>query len=330
MATTTTATSPAKQMSEACARFLDSLSADQRQKTTYEYMDGERIFWYYPPLNRHGLPLRDMDPRQRELALALMSTGLTDDSYQKARQIVDHEAVLGPLEKEEGRISFVRDPELYYFTAFGDPNSDEPWGWRVEGHHISLNFSVWGDDIISMTPFFFGANPAEVRKGPKAGLRILGRREDLAFELMDSLDAGQRSKAVLYDKAPYDILTYNSSKVSLPAEEGLPASKMSETQRGILKALVSEYVTQVRQELAAERLAAVEEHGLGRLHFAWAGPVEAGSGNAHYYRIHGGDFVVEFDNRQNGANHIHSVWRDVENDFAQDVLREHLLLYHVL
>ena len=316
-------------MTKAAKRFVESLSGDQRDKTIYEYMDGERIFWYYPPVNRHGIPLRDMDDDQRQLAYTLMETGLTDRSFDQAKLIIEHESVLGPLEKEAGVRSFVRDPDLYYWTVFGDPGSDkEPWGWRVEGHHISLNFSLWGDKFISMTPFFFGANPAEVRKGPKKGLRILDQREDLAYELMNSLDKGQTSKATIYAEAPYDILTYNASRVSLPAEEGLPASKMNDTQKGILRNLVDVYVNQVRTDMAEEKLQRLEEEGFDGLHWAWGGPLE--EGKEHYYRIHGGNFVVEFDNRQNGANHIHSVWRDVENDFANDVLREHLLLYHVL
>ncbi len=316
-------------MTKAAKRFVESLSGDQRDKTIYEYMDGERIFWYYPPVNRHGLPLRDMDDDQRQIAYSLMETGLTDKSFDQAKLIIEHESVLGPLEKEAGVRSFVRDPDLYYWTVFGDPGSDkEPWGWRVEGHHISLNFSLWGDKFISMTPFFFGANPAEVRKGPKKGLRILDEREDLGFELMKSLDQGQTSRAVIYGEAPYDILTYNASRASLPPEEGLPASKMNDTQTDILRNLINVYVNQVRTDMAQEKLQRLEEAGFDGLHWAWGGPME--EGKAHYYRIHGGNFVVEFDNRQNGANHIHSVWRDVENDFANDVLREHLLLYHVL
>ena len=328
MTTQPTISPAAAQMSEACANFLNSLSQDQRAKATYQYMDGERVFWYYPPLNRHGLPLRDMDAKQRELAHVLMATGLTDQSYQQAKLIIEHENVLGPLEKEQGMVTFVRDPELYYFTVFGEPGGQDPWGWRVEGHHVCLNYSVWGDKVISMTPFFFGSNPAEVRKGDKTGLRILGAREDLAFELMESLDAGQRSKATIYDEAPLDILTYNSSKVSLPREEGLPGSRMSGTQKEMMLSLIAEYVNQVRSDLAQEKLGALREQGVDNIHLAWAGPVD--KKQPHYYRLHGGNFVVEFDNRQDGANHIHSVWRDIENDFASDVLREHLILYHVL
>ena len=168
--------------------------------------------------------LRDMTEEQRGLAYALMATGLTEDSNRQAQLIIEHEDVLGPLEQEAGRVTFLRDTLWYAWTIFGDPAGDaEPWGWRVEGHHVSLHYSIWGDRVLSVTPFFFGANPAEVRKGPKEGLRILGASQDIALELMESLDAGQKSKAIIYDEAPADIITFNSSKASLPKEEGLSA-----------------------------------------------------------------------------------------------------------
>ena len=184
------------------------------------------------------------------------------------------------------------------------------------------------DKVISTTPFFFGANPAEVRKGPKTGLRILGGREDLAFDLMGSLDENQVEESIICDAAPADIVTFNSSKASLMTYEGLPASKMNGAQKELLLALVAEYVNQVRTDVAVQKLDALKKDGLDHLYLAWAGPVS--KDEPHYYRIHGGDFVVEFDNRQDGANHIHSVWRDVENDFATDVMREHLIQFHVL
>ncbi|MDA1129066.1 MAG: DUF3500 domain-containing protein [Chloroflexi bacterium] len=316
------------QMSAAAKAFVSSLNPEQKAKATFEYLDGERIFWYYPPMNRHGLPLRDMEPAQRELAMAIMASGLAPESYEQAKLIIEHEEVLGPLEKENGIVTFVRDVQLYYFTIFGEPGDNDPWGWRVEGHHISIHFSIMGDKVISTTPFFFGANPAEVRKGPKNGLRILGNREDLAFNLMDSLDAKQVEESIICAAAPADIVTFNSSKASLMTYEGLPAAKMNGAQKELLMALVAEYVNQVRTDVAEQKLAELKKTGLDRLYLAWAGPVTKDA--AHYYRIHGGDFVVEFDNRQDGANHIHSVWRDVENDFAADVLRDHLLLFHVI
>ena len=318
----------AAQMTEAAGKWLASLTQQQKAKATYHYLDGERIFWYYPPLNRHGLPLRDMDSGQRDLAYALMSTGLHQEAHEKAKGIIDHELILGPLEEEEGHVTFVRDPELYYWTVFGEPGGDGPWGWRVEGHHLSLHYSVWGDRVIAVTPFFFGANPAEVRKGGKQGLRLLGKREDIAIELMSSLDAGQRSKAVIHDKAPWDILSYNSSKHALHNDEGLAGADMNGTQKEIVLALITDYVTQLRPDVAQTRMEDLRQGGLDNFRLVWAGGLDRS--RDHYYRIHGGNFIVEFDNIQNGANHIHSVWRDVENDFAQDVLRDHRLMYHVL
>ena len=318
----------ASEMREACSAFLDSLSAEQKEKTTFNYLDCERIFWYYPPANRHGLAIRDMDEEQRKLAYAVMSTGLTERSYRQSVATIENESLLGSIEKGAGVITYDRDPELYYWTVFGEPGGEGPWGWRVEGHHVSFNYGVWDDEVISTTPFFLGANPHEIRTGPDTGHRILGTREDLAFELMNDLDSAQRSKAVIYGEAPYDILTYNSSKAVLPPDEGLRASRMSGTQREMLMSLIAEYVNQVRQDVAADKLAAIEEQGIDDFSLAWGGPVDKGS--EHYYRIHGGKFVVEYINRQNGANHTHSVLRDVDNDFSVDVLRKHLLEYHVL
>ena len=328
------ATAAGAAMRAAATEFANSLNAEQRATTIYAYMDGERIFWYYPPTNRHGLPLRDMTESQRGLAMDLMKAGLSGRAYDQAVGIIDLEIILGEIEIGAGRHTFKRDPELYYWTIFGDPAGDEsPWGWRVEGHHISLNYSLWGDGLLSLTPFFFGTNPAEVRSGPQTGLRILDQREDLAFDLMAGLDAEQSGRAVIYPEAPWDILTFNASRAVMPAYEGLAASEMDDDQRAVLDRLIDVYVDQAPSDLADDRRARISAAGREGMHFAWAGPVQHHSvqrGEPHYYRIHGGNFLVEFDNRQNGANHIHSVWRDVENDFANDVLGDHLILYHVL
>ncbi len=322
-----------KEMAEACVKFVDSLSADQKSKTVFHFNDGERVFWYYPPMNRHGLPLRDMDDNQRTLAYALMASGLSETANTRAHQIIDHELILKGIEKSEGIVSFVRDPELYYWTVFGDPLGSDPWGWRVEGHHISIHMHIYGDEVISTTPFFFGSNPAVVPAGlPQAGLDILGSREALALELASSLDSSQRSKAVIAEDAPLDILTYNSSKVALPREEGLRGGQMNGTQKEMLTSIITEYTSQVRGDIAdkgvGKVLNQIREDGVENFHFAWSGGMD--HGQKHYYRVHSGDFVIEYDNRQNDANHIHSVLRDVENDFGIDVLREHLLLFHVI
>ena len=316
------------QMAEAASNWLASLDAQQKAKATYPFLDGERIFWYFAPLNRHGLPLRDMDMVQRGLAMEIVDAMLDETAAQKVRDIIKLEPILGTIEKGRGVITWERDPDLYFWTIFGEPGREDPWGVRIEGHHACLNFSIWKDEVLSMTPFFFGSNPAEVPNGPKQGQRVLHRREDLGLELVNSLDSGQKSKAVIYDDAPWDLLTYTSPKASLPREEGIPASKLNSTQQQVLLALISDYVKQVRPDVAEKKLESVLDAGIDAIHFAWAGGLERGK--AFYYRLHGNDFIAEFDNRQNNANHIHSVWRDFANDFAEDVLRKHHLLFHIL
>jgi hypothetical protein len=204
-----------------------------------------------------------MDADQRQLALEILDSSLAPDIALKTRQIIEHELVLGPLEVEQDAVSFVRDPELYYWTVFGEPGGDGPWGWRAEGHHVSLHINAWGEKVISVTPFFLGANPAEVYKGPKQGLRILDRREDLAFELINSFDARQRARAIIHDKAPWDIPTYNSSKAAVHDNEGISGSEMTGTQKETLMSLIAEYVSGVRAEIAEDRMADLHrQHGL--------------------------------------------------------------------
>lgn len=316
------------EIAEACNKWLNSLSPEQKAKGTYDFRDGERIFWYYPPLNRHGLPLRDMDAKQRELAYGIIDASLAPDTAQKAKLIMEHELVLGPLEVEEGTANWDRNPELYYWTVFGEPGGEGPWGWRAEGHHVSLHINAWDDKIISVTPFFLGANPAEVFKGPKQGLRILDRREDLAFELINSFDDKQKAKAIIHDKAPWDIPTYNSSKAAVHDNEGVSGAEMTGTQKETLMSLIAEYVNQLRPEIAEAKMADLRAKGLEDFRVVWAGGTDRS--RDHYYRIHGGKFIVEFDNQQNGANHIHSVWRDVDNDFGEDVMRDTKLQFEIL
>ena len=318
-----------KGMEEAALAFLNSLDTDQKNKSTFEYMDGERQFWYYPPMNRHGLALRDMNDNQRKAAMLLAQASLSTKAYEYMQQIIDHELILGPIEKSKGIITFVRDSELYYFSLFGSPlNRDEPWGWRVEGHHISFHFSIWGETVISTTPFFLGANPAEVKEGNSKGLRILSRREDLGLDLFNSLDNGQQSKAKIADEPPFDILTYNATKAVLMQEEGISGKEMTGVQKEILLSLIDEYLSVYHQEIYHEKINAIQTSGLDEFYFVWAGGNKLGQ--QHYYRIHSGNFFIEYDNRQNDANHTHSVLRDTENDFAENVLRQHLLLFKVL
>jgi hypothetical protein len=216
----------------------------------------------------------------------------------------------------------VRDPERYFFSIFGTPSTRNTWGWRVEGHHVSLHFTVVNGTLVAGSPSFFGSNPAEVRSGPKKGTRVLGPEEDAARALVESLDASQREKAIINTTAPNDIVTMANVKIDPLSPTGVPASALTASQRALLRKLIDVYAGYMADDIAADRLTRIEKAGWDRVAFAWAGSLERGQ--KHYYRVQGPTFLIEYDNTQNDANHIHSVWRDFNGDFGEDLLREHL------
>jgi hypothetical protein len=305
------------EMVRAADAFLASLSAEQREKAVFEFADAERLNWHFIPRERLGLPLKEMSEPQRELARALLRAGVGQRGYVKANTIIELELVL----RELGGNPTTRDPELYFFSIFGTPSATGPWGWRTEGHHLSVNFTVAGGTAVATAPAFFGANPAEVRTGSRQGLRALAAEEDLARELVTSLDAGQRATAIIATEAPRDIVTANAVEVDPLSPAGIAVTALQPAQRSLLLRVVDEYLARMSDELAAARRATLEQTDFGRVTFAWAGSIERGQ--PHYYRIQGPTFLIEFDNTQNNANHVHSVWRDFDGDFGRDLLREH-------
>ena len=304
-------------MREAADAFLASLSAAQRSKARFAFDDAERLDWHFVPRARRGLPLREMSPEQRELARGILRAGLSRRGYLTASTIIDLELVL----REMGESPAVRDPELYYFSIFGTPSRTEPWGFRAEGHHLSLNFTLVRDTLVATAPAFFGANPAEVRRGARRGLRALADEEDIGRELVLSLDERQRARARISAVAPRDIVTGNAARVEPLSPIGIPVTALRPAQAAILVRLLEVYLGRMAEPLAARRRAALERTNFGEVAFAWAG--STGRGEAHYYRIQGPSFLVEYDNTQNDANHIHTVWRDFAGDFGRDLLREH-------
>jgi hypothetical protein len=311
------------EMADAAKNFLGALTAEQKAKATFEFAGAERTNWHFIPRARKGLAIKEMTHEQRLLAHALLATGMSHRGYAKAVSIMSLEAVLAELEK--GRVGgAVRDPELYFVSVFGTPGGKEPWGWRVEGHHLSLNFTTAGDAAPALTPSFFGTNPGEIRTGPRAGTRVLAAEEELGRALVKSLTDEQRKTAVILAEAPKDILNVpgrNATKA-----EGLAQGKLTAEQGALLVKLVKEYLFRHRPDVAAEEWAKIEKAGLDKLHFAWAGGVERGQ--PHYYRVQGGSFVLEYDNTQNEANHVHSLWRDFDRDFGADLLGEHYKAAH--
>jgi hypothetical protein len=206
--------------------------------------------------------------------------------------------------------------------VFGTPSAKDTWGWRVEGHHISLHFTVVNGTMVASSPTFFGTNPAEVRDGPKKGLRILGGEEDAARALLGSLDASQRAKAIFDATAPGDMITMANVNITPLSPTGLGADAMTPAQRDLLMKLLDVYIGKMGPDIAADRLAKLRKAGVEKIGFAWAGDTERGK--KHYYRVQGPTFLVEYDNTQNDGNHVHSVWRDFSGDFGRDLLREHL------
>jgi len=320
----------ASSMASAATAFLASLTSEQRGRATFEFGSDERTRWnFIPPqaFPRKGLTFRAMSETQREKAHALLKTGLSQRGYMTAAAIMDLESTLGALEGAargagQRAENFPREPLEYYVSIFGTPSAKDPWGWRVEGHHVSIRFTLVNGQVDTGAPSFFGSNPAEVREGPKAGLRILAYEEDPARALVTALDPSQRSKATIQNVAFNDILTGNKLEVSPLSPVGIAMSELTANQKPMLMQVVEAYTSAMTSDIAADRMNRLTKAGVDKIAFAWAGEIERGK--KHYYRVQGPTFLIEFDNTQNDGNHIHSVWRDFTGDFGRDLLREHL------
>ncbi|MFD2572541.1 DUF3500 domain-containing protein [Spirosoma soli] len=313
------------EMAEASKAFLAGLTAEQRQQATFPFEDVERFNWYYVPRSRKGLPLKQMTADQKRAALVMLKTGLSDQGYEKAMSIMDMENVLRVIEKRSDTDTY-RDPENYYFTIFGDPSTANPWSWRIDGHHLSLQFLSLTGRVLAQTPTFFGSNPGEVRIDvPQKGKQILRQETERAFALLKALTDTQRKQVVLDAVAYPDIVSTNRRNVAMERMDGLKFSEMNADQQKLFLELLQVYLSNYRITLAKQQLDKLEKVGLNNLRFGWAGDLtpQLGEGKGWYYRIHGPTILIEYDNTQNNANHIHTVVRDLTNDFGDDLLREH-------
>jgi hypothetical protein len=314
---------PIDTMTSAARAFLQTLPPELEERARLPFDSDVRTTWNYVPIERRGVSLKVLSEPQRRAATTLLRTGLSEGGYSKAETIRALEDVL--LEMEGGRIT--RDREEYYFTIFGEPAAGGTWGWRYEGHHLSQNWTIVAGKALASSPQFFGANPAEIKEGKMAGSRPLAREEDLALALLSSLDDRQRTLAIVDPKAPRDIATTNAKEAAMQDGRGLPCGEMSSAQQKQLMALIEEHAAAQAQPLAQERMARLRKAGVETIRFAWMGApdrTEAG----HYYRIQGPTFLIEFDNTQNRANHIHQVWRDFKGDFGRDLIAEHYRKSH--
>ena len=322
----------AKEMQTAAARFLGGLSDEQRALAVYELTDQERQNWHFlpdkfikPDGKRYGLSMERMSADQRAMAHALLASGLSQRGFLTAMTVTSLEQILYKL--EDG--SPIRNPARYYVTIFGNPGDSRGWGWRFEGHHLSINVTIVGGKLFSVTPAFFGANPGVVKEGPQKGLQTLRDEEELARQLVTSLSTEQQKAAVLSNKAPDDILTKENRAVEssqFDPAKGVAYGDLGPKQRELLLQLVKTYAHKFRPEIVDQIHDRTKIFDLRRVYFAWSGGFDAGVG--HYYRVQTPKFLFEYDNTQNNANHVHAVWRDFSGDFGADLLKAHYEAHH--
>lgn len=298
--------------------FMSGLDAQQREKASFAFNEEERLNWHFIPRAREGVALKELTPEQLRSARNLLQTLFSAKGFQKTENVRDLENVLAVLEPNG---PFVRDPDLYYLTVFGTPSLQSAWGIRYEGHHLAFNWTFIHGAGIASTPQFFGSNPAEVRSGEKQGTRVLAAEEDLGRQLLKSLNEMQRSEAVLSGDAPQDIFSAAQKEVAALEDVGISYGQLTSRQQEMLLAIILEVASAQTEVVASERLRAIMDDGIDAVKFVWIGGFERG--DAHYYRIQGGSFLIEYDNTQNDANHVHLVWRDFDGDFGKDLIRLH-------
>jgi len=311
------AQSSAAQMRASVERVLAALPEKSRAQAMRPFEDRDRTDWHYTPRSRNGLSFKEMDKAGRDAVHGLLRTALSAAGYRKVVNIIELEIVLREIET----FGWMRDPERYHLTVYGTPDPAGRWGWRFEGHHLSLNFTLAGDKLAVDTPSFFGANPATVQKGAKKGLRALGEEHDAGWALLESLGEAQRREAVFEERTYGDIVTANKDKAEPLPAAGIAGAKLDEKQRALLWKLIEVYAGSFESSLAQARLARAKQGGIEAIRFGWAGSTVRGQ--PHYYRLQGPLFLIEYDASQNDGNHIHTVWRDFSGDFGRDLLREH-------
>jgi hypothetical protein len=303
-------------------RFIATLNDAQKTETIFPFDVDERYNFHFVPIKRRGITFNEMNSNQNSLALELLKSCLGEDSFKKTKEIMQLELVLKELEKRKPEDNY-RDPGNYHFTIFGNPSPNSIWGWRFEGHHISFNFSFNKKILVSGTPGFMGSNPAIVLNGPMAGKQVLKDESDKGFSLIQSLNVIQLKKAIIDTVAFKDILTFDKRKALLGNPEGIKYSELTKVQQSLLLQLISVYVHRYRNDFAEKMMQDIKKQGLDHIWFAWAGYTKPEIGKGSYYRVQGPTLVIEYDNTQNNANHVHSVVRDLKNDFGGDLLLDH-------
>lgn len=320
---------PAQDASHAANNFISSLSKDQQLETVFPFESDERFNFHFFPKERKGITFNEMNDKQRNAAIELMRIGISESAMNKIDGIRSLENILKVIEKRLPGDK-MRDPGNYHFSIFGIPDKANIWGWRFEGHHVTFNFSSFNGHTVSGTPGFLGANPAIVSEGPSKGFELLKEEARMGFNLLNSLSADQLSKAIINQSAPNEIITFVNRKATLIHPDGISFKELTPNQQQQLLLLCKEYLNRYTKLLAEQMFKEIQTDGLENLSFAWAGSTEQKIGNPHYYRIQGPGIIIEYDNSQNNGNHVHSVIRDLKNDFGGDPLMDHYKNEHQL
>ncbi|WP_339835654.1 DUF3500 domain-containing protein [uncultured Maribacter sp.] len=300
-------------------QFISSLTPPQKAKIVHEFKADDRDDWHFLPWSsyeRQGLPLKELRTEQKELVHKLLQSSLSDTGYKQTTEIIGLEKVLAASSGDP----VYRDPEQYYVSIYGDPTQEDVWMWTFEGHHVSLHFTTVAD-AVSYTPRFFGSNPGRIMEGARKGFSPLVNEEDMGLQLINMLSTTQKQTAIFNEKAYNDIVSFNKPVAEKLPVEGILVNNLTADQKKLLMDIIYEYASTIPAEQAMARISNIRKEELDEMRFAWAGATELGK--AHYYRIQGKTFMIEFDNSQNNANHIHSVWRDFDGDFGRDLLKEH-------
>ncbi|WP_324024802.1 DUF3500 domain-containing protein [Maribacter sp. BPC-D8] len=300
-------------------QFISSLTTQQKSKIVHEFKEVTRDDWHFLPWSlyeRKGLPLKELTPDQKGLVHKLLQSSLSDTGYKQTTEIIGLEKVLAAISGN----TVYRDPQKYYVSIYGDPANEDAWMWSFEGHHVSLHFTTVADKV-SYSPRFFGSNPGRIMEGEHKGFSPLVNEEDLGLELINMLSDSQQKIAIFNEKAYNDIQSWNNSVAEKLPSEGILVSDLNANQKKQVMSIIYEYVSTIPTDQAKEKMDAIRNEELNDMRFAWAGATVLGK--AHYYRIQAKSFMIEFDNSQDNANHIHSVWRDFDGDFGRDLLKEH-------
>jgi hypothetical protein len=314
-----------KDLPKRAQTLLNTLTPELKRKMQFAFDDAERFNWNFVPIERKGITFYDLTMKQQDGAMSLLRSSLSEQGYEKATAIVNLENILKVVEKR-GASDLYRDPMNYHFWIFGKPDDNKPWAWRFEGHHVSLNFTLLQGEIVSSTPSFFGSNPGTVKEGESKGMEVLKKETELGFALVNSLSATQQNTAILSNTALPEIVSGNSRKAIPLIPAGLSYSQMSKEQQTMFMNLLNVYVKNYAFSASKKLMDKITQAGIDNLHFAWAGSLKSGAG--HYYRIQGPMLLIEYDNTQNNANHVHTTIRDLNDDFAEDILKEHYAKEH--